>query len=363
MNRNRSILNVILLIVLNLQILKTAQTDTISKDKSEWEAFPILTFDSDAGFGYGAKGFFYNFLNDKESFDLIFYNSTKGEHWYRLVFSDMDIQRRQGEKYPIAIDLIADYDKWINYKYYYNVYESGDGENTERSAGYDREMLELSVMLSKGFTKDFIVELGFRFKSYNAFRLNETASNVYLPGRSESNSHIRLASLVFNFRWDTRKNYINPENGIVMEIKNELAHDVLHPPDQNFFKTEFIFRNYVKLFLPHLIFANRLMLQSSSQDVSFLLKLPLGGVNTIRGLPQDRYLCNSLILINSELRFPIWWRFGGIAGADIGNSDTTPHWITDPAAGLRFYMNNFVVRFDIGFGDEKRFYFNFGHIF
>lgn len=363
MNLNRSILYVILLTVLNLQILTTAQTDTITEDKSEWEAFPILTFDSDAGFGYGAKGFFYNFLNDKESFDLILYNSTKGEHWYRLVFSDMDIQRRQGKKYTAAIDLIADYDKWINYKYYYNVYEYGDGENTERSANYDREILELSAMLSKGFVDDFVAEIGLKFKSCNAFGLNTTASNVYLHGISKSVSHIQLASLVFNFRWDTRKNYINPENGFVMELRNELAHDILHPPDQNFFKTAFIFQNYVKIFLPRFVFANRLVLQSSTEDVSFLLKLPLGGVNTIRGLPQDRYLCESLILINSELRFPIWWRFGGIVGADIGNSNTTPHWITDPVAGLRFYMNNFVVRFDIGFGDEKRFYFNFGHMF
>ena len=99
------------------QIYLIAQTDSISQHKSEWEAFPILNYDSDVGFGYGGKGFFYNFLGGKESFDLILYNSTKGERWYRFVSSVPDIQRRQGKKYSIGFDLIADYDKWINYKY------------------------------------------------------------------------------------------------------------------------------------------------------------------------------------------------------------------------------------------------------
>jgi len=38
-----------------------AQPDSINAGHTEWEAFPILNYDSDAGFGYGGKGFLYNF--------------------------------------------------------------------------------------------------------------------------------------------------------------------------------------------------------------------------------------------------------------------------------------------------------------
>lgn len=40
--------------------------------------FPILMYDSDIGFGYGGRVKFVDYLKNKESFDLILFNSTKG---------------------------------------------------------------------------------------------------------------------------------------------------------------------------------------------------------------------------------------------------------------------------------------------
>jgi outer membrane protein assembly factor BamA len=342
------------------QFQLVAQTDSLYTNKSEWEAFPIINYDSDAGFGYGGKGFLFNYLEGKESFDLTLYNSTKGEQWYRFVFSITDLQRRQGKKYPIAFDLIADYDKWIKYKYYTSFYNFLTAEHKEETLTYERETFELTALLSRGFVKDFVAELGIRFKSINSFGLDPVKHNVYM---NNITSKVKVASLIFNFRLDTRKNFINPQDGFVLEIDNEIARDIIKPPAQNFYKIGVISQSYIKLFVPNLVFANRVVLQAIS-DVGYQLLLPLGGNNTLRGLPQDRYLSNSAILINSELRFPIIWRLGGIAGVDIGNSESTPDWIINPVAGLRFYMNNFVVRLDIGFGKETTgVYFNFGHIF
>jgi outer membrane protein assembly factor BamA len=333
-----------------------AQQD--STNNSEWEAFPILNYDSDVGFGYGAKGFLYNFFNAKESFDLILYNSTKGERWYRCVFSVPDIQRRQGKKYPIALDIIADYDRYINYKYYSTYYNPESGEIKEDSRTYKREVIEFVALLSKGLTKDFVAELGARFKSSNSFGFNPQGNINYTQ-----TSHVQIASLIFNFRWDTRTNYINPKTGFVLEIDNEIARDIKNPPEQNYYKIGVLAQSYTNLFFPDFVFANRVLLQSIS-DVNYQLLLPLGGNNTIRGLQQDRYLSASTTLINSELRFPIWWRLGGIVCADIGNSKSSPDWIINPVIGLRFYMDNFIVRFDVGFGSEiTGIYFNFGHIF
>jgi len=90
----------------------------------------------------------------------------------------------------------------------------------------------------------------------------------------------------------------------------------------------------------------------------------LGGNNSIRGIPQDRYFSESYILLNEEVGIPIWWRFGGVLGFDTGNSKTTPDWIINTVVGIRFYMDNFIVRADFGIGAESTgFYFNFGHLF
>ena len=334
-----------------------SQTDSLSKQDNEWEAFPILNYDSDAGFGYGAKGFLYNFLDAKESFDLTLYNSTKGERWYRFVFSIPDIQRRQGKKYPLAFDLIIDYDKWINYKYYNTSYNYLTNKSKDQSETYIREPIEITAMFSRGFVKNFVAELGLRFKNISCYAFDSTGLLQF-----KTPTQVKYASIFFNFRWDTRTNYINPQNGFVLEIDNEYSPNIFKQ-NQDFYKAAILGQNYLILFKPDFVFANRIILQTIS-EVNYQLLLSLGGNNTLRGLPQDRYLSTFTVLINSELRFPVWRRLGGIAGADAGKGKSTSDWIINPVIGLRFYMDNFVVRFDVGFGNETTgIYFNFGHIF
>jgi hypothetical protein len=85
---------------------------------------------------------------------------------------------------------------------------------------------------------------------------------------------------------------------------------------------------------------------------------------------QDRYLDKVSALVNAEIRFPIVWRFGGIAGIDagkvwsgIGRLDF-PRWVWNPVAGIRFYWDRIIVRADFGFGKETTgFYLNFGQLF
>src|SRR5512135_2783339 len=54
--------------------------------------FPILMFDSDIGFGYGGRVKFVDYLRNKESLDLILFNSTRGERWYVFTFSIPDLE-------------------------------------------------------------------------------------------------------------------------------------------------------------------------------------------------------------------------------------------------------------------------------
>src|SRR5512135_1045836 len=93
-----------------------AQNDTMrtaARPESELEFLPILSYDTDVGFGYGVKAFAVGELGSDESFDLTLFHSTKGERWYRFVVSLPDFERRQGTVYPVACDLVVDYDKWI----------------------------------------------------------------------------------------------------------------------------------------------------------------------------------------------------------------------------------------------------------
>jgi hemolysin activation/secretion protein len=125
------------------------------------------------------------------------------------------------------------------------------------------------------------------------------------------------------------------------------------------------------LFIPKTVLALRVGVQGlMGSDLPVQVLMPIGGSTTLRGSPQDRYLDKVAAVANTEVRFPIFWRFGGVAGFDFGKvwselkDFDLRRWAVNPVAGLRFYMNTFVVRCDVGFGKETTgLYFNFGHVF
>ncbi|MBK8945993.1 MAG: BamA/TamA family outer membrane protein [Ignavibacteriae bacterium] len=365
MSNKSQIFILFLLLVISIVKIQNCQNSSIN-DSTQLEIFPILNYDSDVGFGYGAKGYYYNLLNTGESFDATIYNSTKGERWYQFIYSYPDIQRRQGKKYNLAVDFIFDYDKYINYKYYQNetdaylIFQNDEFIPLKNVEDYVREPIEIKTILSKAFTNNFISELGFQYRSISCYNFDKDGVLQY-----KKPSSVQHFSILFNFRLDSRTNYINPHKGYLIQLNNEYAISS-KTEVSNFYKIDFILQSYFSIFHPNLIYAIRFKLQGMMDldENNYQNLIFLGGNNTLRGLPQNRYLSQSSLLLNQELRFPIWKRINGIFGLDIGNSTSTPEWIIIPVTGLRFNMDNFIVRFDVGFGNDfTGIYFNFGHLF
>jgi endonuclease/exonuclease/phosphatase family metal-dependent hydrolase len=327
------------------------------------EALPILSYDTDAGFGYGAKAFFLNQFGHKESFDFTLFNSTKGERWYRFIFSIPDFELRQRTIYS-AFDLEIDYDKMISN----NFFGIGGNSRFDDQEFYTSEPLEIKFQFSRGLTPDFVWQTGLKFKYSRNYNFEEESYLKDLGGLNSSIS--RYYSIYTNLRYDTRNSFINPSKGVVLQGEIEYVPD-LEINNVIFSRYSLTAQYYYKLFYPKTIFACRVIFQGmSGNNIPVQNLLPLGGNNTIRGYQQNRFMDKTSALANLELRFPVYWRFGGIAGVDFGNvwdrikSMSLDDWKINPAAGLRFYFDTFVVRIDIGFGNETTgFYLNFGHIF
>ena len=367
----------ILLIKMLLGLYLFAQTDSTERAGFEW--LPIVSYDTDAGFGYGIKTFFYDQFNSKESFDLILFNSTKGEQWYKIVFSSPDFESRQGTEYPFALDLSFEYDKWKNYKLFYYGYDSESLSFNDPPVEYTDqcafELIESRISLNRAFRKDLTGFLSLKFKSnstYNYRRDSTITDPENIENKFTEHPAVKYVSLSLNGKWDTRNSFINPSRGLVLEVELEYAPDIFNK-NSSFFREAFIIRYFTELFVKDLIFAARAMEQvliSDSKSSQFLA-IPLGGSNTLRGVPVDKYRFYSAFLFNGEFRFRFWWRFGAIVGIDAGygsNKELYPEgvvdWIVNPVIGLRFFMDNFIVRADVGFyKDDIGFYLNFGHIY
>ncbi|HTX20128.1 MAG TPA: endonuclease/exonuclease/phosphatase family protein [Bacteroidota bacterium] len=333
--------------------------------ESTLEPFPIVSFDTDVGLGYGAKCFVLNKLGGEESFDCTFFNSTKGERWYRFVFSIPDFELRQGKRYPIAFDLAIDYDKWIKNSFF----GIGNRSGYDRREYYSREPLDISATVSKAYSPVEVVQAGVRYNTVRNFNFTDSSAlAMLLPAANAGTTSFE--SFFANFRYDTRNSFINPSSGVVAQGQVE---QTVHTSfsSSRFSILSFTLQYYTVLFYPTTVLAVRLMGQDViGNNLPVQVLSSVGGNLTLRGYPQDRFLDNLGGVANAELRFPVIWRFGGVLGYDAGkvwrsaSKVDLGRWAVNPVAGVRFYMETFVVRCDVGFGHEATgLYFNFGQLF
>lgn len=336
-----------------------------SASESTTEPLPIASYDTDTGIGYGAKAFLLNQLGLNESFDCVFFNSTEGERWYRLVFSLPDFELRQGKVFPLAFDLLVDYDKWIKNSFF----GIGNDSRFAEREYYTREPLEISFAVSRGFSALFVGQGGIRFKSVRNFNFTDTSRLVHLAP-STSALTATYQSLFISARYDSRNSYVNPTLGSVVRCDVERTFNTF-PGNFQFTRLSLSLQNYSIVFYPTTVLALRWVAQGIiGGGLPVQVISSVGGNNTLRGSPQDRFLDKISAVANAELRFPLYWRIGGVGGLDAGKVWNTlakadiVRWATNPSAGLRLHMETFVVRLDVGFGKETTgVYFNFGQIF
>lgn len=329
------------------------------------EFLPIAMWDTDIEFGYGLKSFLLNPLGLAESFDITLFNSTKGERWYRFVFSLPDFETRQGKVYPWAFDLTVDYDKMISN----NFFGVGSRSRWSDREKYTREPVEISLTLSRGFTKRLVGQLGLRYKSVSNSNFADNSVLAHQPPALNAGT-AQYGSVFAVLRYDSRDSYINPTEGFVAQAEAEAA-PRMGGMNVHFQRLGGWLQYYSVLFLPKTVFAVRFGGQSLfGSDLPVQALLPLGGNQTLRGSPQDRYLDKSFLLFNAELRFPLIWRLGGVVGWDAGKVWPSlgrfdlKGWASNPTFGLRLAMKTFIVRLDAGLGrDSTGIYFNFGQLF
>jgi len=340
--------------------------ETIPQPPSTLDVLPILTYDTDVGFGYGGKAFFLNYLGLSESFDVVVFNSTKGERWYRFVYSIPDFELRQGKTYPFSLDLIVDYDKYLKN----NFFGIGSGSRAVDRETYTKEPLDIQIVGSRGFNRGMVGQVGIRYrmvnnKEYDPDGLFATTLPAVNQGTSSG------VTVFTSFRLDSRDSFVNPSEGSVLQCDLEAGSSKILG-DYNLVSFTLALQNYQILFYPKTVLASRVVVRTiGGSGLPVQVYPSLGGTGTLRGFPQDRFLDRSALLTNMELRFPLYWRFAGVAFYDagtlapsVGQLPIWKGWNVSPGIGLRFLMDTFVVRADLGFSREGTgFYFNFGHLF
>ncbi len=168
------------------------------------------------------------------------------------------------------------------------------------------------------------------------------------------------AGLGFALNWDSRDNTFAASSGSFYQITG-LFYSTSFGGNQNFNDILIDTRNYIEVFPAHVV-AFQAAAEFMGGNVPFQNLVRFGGQNTVRGYYDGRYRDKNGIALQGEYRFPVWWRFGVIAFAGVGQ---VAHTVSDIAlnrfwfaggGGLRFYWNDkehISLRLDCGIGNNS----------
>jgi outer membrane protein assembly factor BamA len=337
------------------------------KSYQSWSPMPILMYDNDIGVGYGGKIKFVDFLAKKESFDLILFNSSKGERWYVFTFSLPDTEIRQGKTYPLGFDFKFEYDIYLKYDFY----GFGPASSKDDMTVFTHETKSLQATFSRGITPEFVVTAAYSLRWLNYSNVEDGKPFTDFL-RQRTSQFVPFLSLIV--RYDTSESQIHPTQGVRLLLQDDVAGGIVGSRDSSYNRITLDLRKYTRVFGEKDVFAARAMLQYiSGAAIPVFDMSSLGGggeLSAIRGYSLNRFLDKGKFLANFEYRFPLFWRLGGNVFVDTGtvwpslDRFSVKNLAIDYGVGLRFYLPDFCVRVDFGFSKEgTRLYFNFGHIF
>ncbi len=266
------------------------------------------------------------------------------------------------DRYLIASEL--NYAKIID-KYY------GIGNDTEEIAEPNYEARNSFIFLKFQSEIFHYVKLGIVYELRN-FDVVDARDNPYLLQGTVIGGEGGLTSgLGMVLTYDSRNNIFYPASGGYYEIATAIFSEFLGS-DYNYTKTFIDLRKYLKV-ADDQVLALQMFYNFVGGSTPFYDIPQLGGDNIMRGYFRGRYRDNHYFATQLEYRIRVWWRFGlvGFAGVgDVANKISkfeVSKFKYSVGAGIRFRIDEtelWDLRVDIGFGkNSSGFYFQYNQAF
>lgn len=179
---------------------------------------------------------------------------------------------------------------------------------------------------------------------------------------------------------ENRDSEFNPTTGTYAKTGFQVGNNYIGS-GYNYLNITTEFRGYTSFqFGRQITFANRLKFNHTSGSLPYWKLAELGGEETMRGYPENRFLDDNVLFLNSELRswlieFPTYdIKFGATLFTDVGRTFHNGTAIKDVFNDLKytfgfgfnssFFNENFILRGDLGFSEEGYgVYFTSGYMF
>jgi Omp85 superfamily domain len=256
------------------------------------------------------------------------------------------------------------------YRYLYQFFGVGNNYPDDFIELYTAQFPRVRATAAKAWRPKQL--LGLRY-NLDAYRVVETEKGGVLENDGAIGAGGGLSSgLGPVWLYDSRDNQFFPRKGWLAEL-SLYGEDRLTGSDFKYLRFSAEAAHYRAVGRrKRSVFAAQITAQLSAGDAPFFLLPQLGGSKRLRGYLAGKYRDDHLLLLQTEYRFPLIWRFKGVAFASAGGVFGTPgetiRLRPDGGLGLRFEFDrvqHIHLRVDYGLGAQGNsgLYVTFGEAF
>jgi len=338
----------------------TSGGDSTKKSDHGIVGAPFVQYAPETGFAFGAAGLYYfHFSNDSSEGKV---NRTSS-----ISFGGNYTQKHQlstGMDYSLNFlhDQYYIYGGFDYKRYPFKFFGIGDHNPKDPIDTYTPFWWGGDLLITKNITRRQTDE-GLNIGIATLFRKDEIVSSTpgeildtgNIPGKKGGTS-VGVGIITV---YDTRDNVFSTLDGQYIDFRT-MFYSKAFGSTYNFIKLTLDTREFIPAFTGHVIALQGLLTLTNGGE-PFYTMAQLGGENNMRGYFQGRFRDNDMAVLQGEYRLPVFWRFGLVGFADIGEVAGTLREFSFPGikwsagGGIRFLFSkteHIVVCFDVGFGND-----------
>lgn len=366
--RNALIISLLCLKITGLAAQAPASSDSVfSKKKTRWFAVPVVFYTPDTRWGFGASGVSSFQFDEKSPRSSLTFGGAYTTRKQLLVYLPF--------KFFMKKNQLRAYGEVGYFRYVFQYFGIGNAVPNDFLEKYDARFPRIRLNFGKKISPNLFV--GPRF-SFDQFKITKhDPVGLLVSEKPVGWDGGRLSSLGLFAQFDSRDGVFSPTKGWLTEVSFQ--------QDGRFSGSDFRFGQFFLDAARYLsvgkksTLAIQIMAQNSWGEVPFFQMATLGGTKKMRGYFDGKYRDRNLFLAQSEFRFSIWKRVGGVVFAGAGtvfggdfikNGTKTGFFDLRPdvGAGLRFAIDpvqKLNIRLDFGLGEKGQhgFYLTFGEAF
>lgn len=322
--------------------------------------FPVVFYSPETGLGLGAAALYFvapmadAVVQAPDTINAIAFYTTRNQ--ILLALSMNKYFMRSGNNLSVQAVGMKFPDKFW-----------GIGPDTPDSAEEDFTPRELAFIIGYQWRLSPSIYLGPEYGFSNIVMKEVEEGGLLDEGSITGSDGTLVSALGARFTLDKRDSSFYSRRGYLVDV-GFLAASHLIGSREDFVQMDLDYRHFFSLFESHVL-AFQYILQLRTGTVPFQFLPKLGGQYMMRGYYEGRYRDMNYTALQSEYRFPLFWRLGGAVFGSIGKVGPdipTLYSFVDLRAtagvGLRILLdeeNHVNFRIDLAYnGRETAFYFN-----